>query len=104
MLNNIMHEKRYNKSKHKATSERLFNYEVRIMSEVLKRLNTRGIYALYVYDALYCKDVDALDVIDMMNQVALEFGVCTTADCEITMEQLINIRKLLVSLENINFD
>lgn len=101
MLNNIMYEKRNHKSKHKATSERLFDYEVMIMSEVLKRLNTRGIYALYVYDALYCKDVDALDVIDVMNQVALEFEVYTTADCEITMEQLITRRKVLRALEGL---
>lgn len=101
MLNNIMNEKRYHKSKHKATSERLFDCEVSIMSEVLLRLNTRGIYALYVYDALYCKNVDALDVIEMMNQVALEFGVYTNADCEITMEQLITRRKVLAALANI---
>lgn len=104
MLNNIMHEKRYNKSKHKATSERLFNYEVMIMSEVLKRLNTRGIYALYVYDALYCKDVDALDVIEIMNQVALEFEVHTTADCEIPVEQLIDRRKVLEMLKYLSVE
>lgn len=101
MLNNIMNEKRYHKSKHKATSERLFDYEARIMSEVLFRLNTKGIYALYVYDALYCKDVDALDVIDVMNQVALEYGVYTTADCEIPIEQLLTRRKVLAALANI---
>lgn len=101
MLNNIMYEKRNHKSKHKVTSERLFDYEARIMSEVLFRLNRRGVYALYVYDALYCKNVDALDVIEMMNQVALEFGVYTTADCEITMEQLITRRKVLAALANI---
>lgn len=101
MLNNIMYEKRNHKSKHKATSERLFDYEARIMSEVLFRLNTKGIYALYVYDALYCKEVDALDVIEMMNQVALEFGVYTTADCEIPIERLITRRKVLAALANI---
>ena len=101
MLNNIMYEKLNHKSKHKATSERLFDYEVRIMSEVLFRLNTRGIYAVYVYDALYCKDVDALDVIDMMNQVALEYGVYTTADCEIPIEQLITRKKVLAAIANI---
>lgn len=101
MLNNIMYEKRNHKSKHKATSERLFDYEVRIMSEVLFRLNTRGIYALYVYDALYCKEVDALDVIELMNQVALEYGVYTTADCEIPIEQLIKRKKVLAAIANI---
>lgn len=104
MLNNIMYEKRYHKSKHKATSERLFNYEASIMSEVLRRLNTRGIYALYVYDALYCKEVDTLDVIELMNQVALEFGVYTTADCNIPMEQLITRRKVLEALKYISFE
>jgi hypothetical protein len=34
----------------------------------------------------------------MMNQVALEFEVYTTADCEITMEQLITRRKVLAAL------
>lgn len=104
MLNNIMNEKRYHKSKHKATSERLFDCEVSIMSEVLRRLNSNGIYSLYVYDALYCKDVDALDVIEMMNQVALEFGVYTTADCEIPIEQLLIRRKVLEALKYISFE
>jgi hypothetical protein len=54
-----------------------------------------------VYDALYCKQVDALDVIEIMNQVVFEFGVYTTAECEISMEQLINRRKVLRALENI---
>ena len=71
------------------------------MSEVLKDSIQEGIYALYVYDALYCKDVDALDVIEIMNQVALEFEVYTTADCEIPLEQLIDRRKVLRALEGL---
>jgi hypothetical protein len=102
MLNNIMYEKRNHKSKHKVTSERLFDCEARIMSEVLIRLNRRGIYALYVYDALYCKSIDALDVIEVMNQVALEFGVYTTADCEIPIDELITRRKVLRALADNN--
>ncbi|MCZ8296996.1 MAG: hypothetical protein O9297_07235 [Flavobacterium sp.] len=98
MLNDIMYEKRNHKSKHKVTSKRLFECEARIMSEVLIRLNSQGIYALYVYDALYCKEVDALDVIEVMNQVALEFGVYTTADCEIPIDELITRRKVLRAL------
>ncbi len=100
MLNNIMYEKRNNKSKHKVTSERLFDNEENVMSEVLSRLNSNGIYALYVYDALYCKEVDALDVIEMMNKVVLEFGVHTTADCDIPIEELTNSRKVLMALAN----
>jgi hypothetical protein len=101
MLNDVMYEKRNHKSKHKVTSERLFDCEARIMSEVLRRLNKRGIYALYVYDALYCKSIDALEVIEVMNQVALEFGVHTTADCDITFEELTNRRNVLRALANI---
>ena len=49
MFNNIMHENAIiNQQSTKFTSERLFNYEVRIMSEVLKRLNTRGIYVVCI--------------------------------------------------------
>jgi hypothetical protein len=101
MLNNIMYEKRNHESKYKATSKRLFDCEVRIMSEVLRRLNSKGIYALYVYDALYCKQVDALYVIEVMNQVVLEFGVYTTAECGISMEQLEYRRKVLDAIKNI---
>jgi hypothetical protein len=101
MLNDVMYEKRNNISKHKVTSERLFDCEARIMSEVLRRLNSNGIYALYVYDALYCKSIDALEVIEVMNQVALEFGVYTTANCDIPNEQLISRRNVLRALANI---
>lgn len=101
MLNDVMYEKRNNKSKHKVTSERLFDCEARVMSEVLKRLNSNGIYALYVYDALYCKSIDALEVIEVMNQVALEFGVYTTANCDIPTEHLISRRNVLRALANI---
>jgi hypothetical protein len=102
MLNDIMYKKRYHKSKHKVTSEQLFECEVSLMSEVLKRLNSNGIYALYVYDALYCKSIDALEVIEVMNQVALEFGVYTTANCDIPFEELINRRKVLEALKHVS--
>lgn len=84
MLDAIINEKQFNKipkteGKHKITSRRLFECEVKIMTEVIKELNSKEIYVLYVYDALLSHPKDANIVIETMNRVALENGIKTRA-------------------------
>lgn len=79
MLEAIVQEKWNSTSKYKITAHKMFAKEVEIMTECVKRLNLKGIYVGYVYDALFCKERDALTVEKIMNEVVLEFGVYTTA-------------------------
>lgn len=79
MLNNIIREKLKSKREHKITSERLFTAEVEIMKKVISLLNKENIYTIYVFDALFCKKQHTYRVKEVMNQVAHEFGVFTTA-------------------------
>lgn len=79
MLQNIVDEKYSSIYKHRITSRRMFAKEVEIMTEVVKRLNSEGIYVLYVYDALLCVPKNTRRVLEVMDEVALKHEVYTTA-------------------------
>ena len=49
------------------------------MTDSITQLNATGIYVGYVYDALFCKKSDAEIVKKIMDKVALENNVFTTA-------------------------
>ena len=77
MLLNIYYDKDTNERAHKITSQRLFQIEVKIMTQVIKELNNMNIYVGYVYDALICQPIDQSVVKKIMNKVVKEFGVNT---------------------------
>ncbi len=83
MMQNIINDKIYNseykhkRDKHKITSKRMFNLEVKIMTEVINKINTLGIHAIYVFDALYAHPNDVETVKHIMNQTALNNNVKT---------------------------
>ena len=83
MMENIFLTKKHNElkeeDKHKITSMDLFKEEVEIMTEVIGILNKEGIYVIYIFDALGCKESDKKRVLDVMNLIALKRGVYTTA-------------------------
>ena len=62
---------------YKETSKQLFKTEVELMSDVVIRLNDKGINVLYVYDALYCEPKHQEIVTEVMNTVAKESGINT---------------------------
>nr|WP_293303493.1 GIY-YIG nuclease family protein [Allomuricauda sp.] len=71
----IMHKKIRG---YKDISRLLFKKEVEIMTESIRRLNKKGIYVMYVYDALYCKKSDVEIVKTIMNETILKHNVYTT--------------------------
>ncbi|MCG2610651.1 hypothetical protein LZZ90_03935 [Flavobacterium sp. SM15] len=75
MLSRIYHDKKANG--YKITSKKMFKLEVKIMTDVIKYLNSVGIYVLYVYDALLCEEKDKPVVMETMNRIILEYGVKT---------------------------
>ncbi len=79
MMSNIYFDKAESEFGHKATCRRLFKKEVEIMSDVVSRLNERGIYVGYIYDALFCTPEEAEIVKNVMDEVAMLHGVKTTA-------------------------
>lgn len=88
MLSKIYYDKKANG--HKITSQKMFKIEVDIMTDVIKRLNSIGVYVLYVYDALLCEGKDKAVVIETMNRIALEHGIKTTVKNNHTEETSIN--------------
>ncbi|CAM3755765.1 hypothetical protein FSS13T_02970 [Flavobacterium saliperosum S13] len=76
MLYGMYHDKK--EHGYKITSKRMFAVEVAIMTDVIKHLNSIGIFVLYVYDALLCEEKDKPVVIETMNRIILEHGVKTT--------------------------
>lgn len=76
MLARIYRDK--NEHGHKITSQKMFAVEVDIMSDVIRDLNTKGVYVLYVYDALMCEEKDSKLVAETMNRIILEHGVKTS--------------------------
>lgn len=76
MLARIYNDK--NEHGHKITSQKMFALEVDIMSAVIRDLNAKGIYVLYVYDALMCEEKDSALVAETMNRIILEHGVKTS--------------------------
>jgi hypothetical protein len=79
MIENIIREKQRSNYKYKVTSRRLFENEVKLMSDVIVILNAEGINVGYVYDALFCHPKHAYRVKDVMDEVALKHGIKTTA-------------------------
>lgn len=75
MLNRILKEK--SAKGYKITCQRLFAKEVEIMTQCIKKLNAKGIYVLYIYDALLCDPLHKSEVEQVMNKTVLECGVYT---------------------------
>jgi hypothetical protein len=76
MLARIYRDK--NEHGHKITSQKMFAVEVDIMSAVIRDLNAKGVYVLYVYDALICEEKDRELVVETMNRIILEHDVKTS--------------------------
>jgi hypothetical protein len=76
MLARIYHDK--NEQGHKITSQKMFGVEVAIMTDVIRYLNDKGIFVLYVYDALLCECKDFDLVATTMNRIVLEHGIRTS--------------------------
>jgi len=76
MLENLIREKE--KYDYKKTSQQLFKKEVIIMSDIIYELSGLGIYVLYVYDALYCRQTHEGIVTEIMNRVIKKHGVFTS--------------------------
>jgi len=68
------------KDGYKNASLDLFRKETEIMTNVIKKLNSEGIYVIYVYDALYSDYKDRKRVAEVMNDTAWEMGVMTSVD------------------------
>ena len=77
MMQKIFDDKKENG--YKITTQKLFTLEVQIMTAVITKLNSIGIYVLYIYDALACAPKHSATVLRVMNETVLEFGVFTTA-------------------------
>ena len=75
MMENLMHDKIVNG--YKVTSQKLFSKEVEIMTAAIQKLNSEGIYILYVYDALYCLESDKKRVVKLMNEEVIKQNVFT---------------------------
>jgi hypothetical protein len=75
MLENLIEDK--NKNTFKITSEKMFNLEVKIMTESIKRLNVIDIYPLYIFDALLVKCSDQNETELIMNDVLKEMDIYT---------------------------
>lgn len=101
MIKEIEEDKYNSANKHKITAMKMFKLEVDIMTETIKRLNNKGIYVGYVYDALFCKESDAKEVADIMNEVAIKFGVYTIADYKgvPTMNDISKVKQDIISIE-----
>lgn len=78
MLENLIRDK--NENKNINTSQRMFELEVKIMTECIKRLNEMNIYPLYIFDALLVKLSNRKMTQSVMNEVVKEMGVYTVAD------------------------
>jgi hypothetical protein len=95
---------------HKITSQKMFAVEVGIMSAVIRDLNAKGVYVLYVYDALVCEEKDSELVAQTMNRIILEHGVKTTAKLSINKENTptseinpdVKQERIVVDASNIN--
>lgn len=79
MIKNLIREKYSSARRHKLTSQKLFEKEVAIMTDVIKKLSLEGIFVGYVYDALFCTPNNAKRVKQVMDEQVLKHGVMTTA-------------------------
>jgi hypothetical protein len=62
---------------HTITTKKMFTFEVEIMTDVIKKLNSEGIYVMYVYDALYSCTKNIERVKQVMNEEINKKGVYT---------------------------
>lgn len=79
-MGKLVNEKKMEvKDAHKIISRKMFKKEVEIMKDVITELNAKGIYVLYIYDALVCEPQHREEVIKVMNEVVIKHKVYTTA-------------------------
>lgn len=76
MLENLIEDK--NKNGYTTTCKKVFDLEVKIMTESIKRLNEIDIYPLYIFDALLVKYSNQNEVELIMNEVLKEMDIYTT--------------------------
>lgn len=76
MLENILKDKKENG--YKITSQKLFDIEVKIMTEVFKDIEENQLNALYIYDAVMIEEKDVKLITEIMNNKAELFNVNTT--------------------------
>lgn len=76
MMANLIEEKLNN---YLYASRKMLTKEVEIMTDAIKKMNEKGIYVLYVYDAVMCQQKDKIEVTRIMNETILEHGVYTVA-------------------------
>jgi hypothetical protein len=75
MLENLIEDK--NKNGYRITCEKMFNLEVKIMIESIKKLNEIDIYPLYIFDALLVKCSDQNETELILNDVLKEMDIYT---------------------------
>jgi hypothetical protein len=68
-----------NEHGYKITTQKMFKLEVEIMSAVIRDLNAKGAFVLYVYDAIICEEKDRELIVQTMNHIILEHGVKTNS-------------------------
>lgn len=78
VVSNILKDK--NNHGYKITSKLLFTLEAELMTKVIERLNVKGIYVPYIYDALLTTKANAKEVVKTMNETALELNIYTEAE------------------------
>lgn len=79
MMKNLIKEKYASTRRHKMTSQKLFEKEVAIMTDVIKQLSLEGIFVGYIYDAVFCTPNNAQRVKEVMDEQVIKHGVMTTA-------------------------
>lgn len=96
MLSRIYRDKK--ESGYKITSKKMFKVEVDVISDVIKYLNNKDIFVLYVYDALICREKDETLVIETMNRIILKHGVKTNVKSDgLVIEPLLEPESMEVS-------
>lgn len=65
---------------YKITSKLLFTLEAELMTKVIEKLNAKGIYVPYIYDALLTTRANSKEVVKIMNETALELNIYTVAE------------------------
>ena len=87
MMERIISEKHTHSLKHKATSKMMFTKEVEIMTAVIEKLNTEGIYVGYIYDALFFNPQFSKRVKQVMDETILLLNIKTDAKLSITLSE-----------------
>jgi hypothetical protein len=79
MMKNLIREKYANSRRYKITSQKMFEMEVEIVTDVVRQLSSEGICVGYVYDALFCTPEHAQRVKQVMDEQVKKHGVMTNA-------------------------